>query len=43
MQLLDKVSPSQWAAIGVLENFLTYLMNLYYKIKEDRCKAAGGE
>ncbi|EFH7123784.1 hypothetical protein EEK96_13710 [Escherichia coli] len=43
MQLLDKVSPSQWAAIGVLESFLTYLMSLYYKFKEDRCKAARGE
>lgn len=46
-QVLDKVSPSQWAAIGVLGSllfgFLTYLTNLYFKIKEDRHKAARGE
>ncbi|MFS8059873.1 class II holin family protein [Klebsiella michiganensis] len=42
-QLLDKVSPSQWAAIGVLASIvfglLTYLTNLYFKIKDDRRKA----
>ena len=47
LQLLDKVSPSQWAAIGVLGSLgfglLTYLTNLYFKIKEDRRKAARGE
>ncbi|MBK0004362.1 class II holin family protein [Erwinia sp. S38] len=46
LQLLDQVSPSQWAAIGVLGSlafgFLTYLTNLYFKIKEDRRKAARG-
>lgn len=40
LQLLDKVTPSQWAAIGVLGSLvfglLTYLTNLYFKIKEDR-------
>ncbi|MGK3186198.1 class II holin family protein [Enterobacter soli] len=44
LQLLDKVSPSQWAAIGVLASILfgllTYLTNLYFKIKEDRRKEA---
>ncbi|HIG9580629.1 TPA: class II holin family protein [Escherichia coli] len=43
-QLLDKVSPSQWAALGVLASILlgllTYLTNLYFKIKEDRRKGA---
>lgn len=43
LQLLDKVSPSQWAAIGVLASIvfglLTYLTNLYFKIKDDRRKA----
>ncbi|WP_129709307.1 class II holin family protein [Escherichia coli] len=47
LQWLDQVSPSQWAAIGVLGSlalgFLTYLTNLYFKIKEDRRKAARGE
>ena len=44
LQLLDRVSPSQWAAIGVLGSLLlTYLTNLYFKIKEDRRKAARGE
>ncbi|HBQ0446951.1 MULTISPECIES: class II holin family protein [Klebsiella pneumoniae complex] len=46
-QLLDKVSPSQWAAIGVIGSLifglLTYLTNLYFKIKEDRRKTARGE
>ncbi|MDU6924006.1 class II holin family protein [Franconibacter helveticus] len=44
LQLLDKVSPSQWTAIGVIGSLvfglLTYLTNLYFKIKEDRRKAA---
>ncbi|WP_435955044.1 class II holin family protein [Dryocola sp. BD626] len=44
LQLLDKVSPSQWAAIGVLVSIflglVTYLTNLYFKIKEDRRKDA---
>ncbi|MWN83331.1 class II holin family protein, partial [Escherichia coli] len=47
LQLIDRVSPSQWAAIGVLGSLslglLTYLTNLYFKIKEDRRKAARGE
>ena len=47
LQLLDKVSPSQWAAICVLGSLvfglLTYLTNLFFKIKEDRRKAARGE
>ena len=42
LQLLDRVSPSQWAAIGVLGSLLfgllTYLTNLYFKIREDRRK-----
>ncbi|MDU7098208.1 MAG: class II holin family protein [Enterobacter sp.] len=44
LQLLDKVSPSQWAAIGLLGSIMlgliTYLTNLYFKIKEDRRKEA---
>lgn len=44
LKLLDKVSPSQWAAIGVIASILfgllTYLTNLYFKIKEDRRKEA---
>ncbi|WP_435052201.1 class II holin family protein [Escherichia coli] len=44
---LDKVSPSQWVAIGVLGSLLfgllTYLTNLYFKIREDRRKVARGE
>lgn len=40
LQVLDKVTPSQWAAIGVLASIgfglLTYLTNLYFKIKENR-------
>ncbi|HFT4771369.1 TPA: class II holin family protein [Escherichia coli] len=44
LQLLDRVSPSQWAAIGVLGSLLFGLLtNLYFKIKEDRRKAARGE
>ncbi|EIW8641634.1 class II holin family protein [Klebsiella pneumoniae] len=43
LKLLDKVSPSQWAAIGVLASIvfglLTYFTNLYFKIKHDRRKA----
>lgn len=43
LQLLDKVSPSQWAAISVLASivfgFLTYFTNLYFKIKDDWRKA----
>ncbi|CSO53810.1 lysis protein S [Shigella sonnei] len=35
LQWLDQVSPSQWAAIGVLGSLLlgllTYLTNLYFK------------
>lgn len=42
--LLVKVSPSQWAAIGfiasILFGLLTYLTNLYFKIKEGRRKKA---
>ena len=42
LQLLDKLSPSQWAAIGVLASILfgllKYLTNLYFKIKDDRRK-----
>ncbi|ENJ4228403.1 class II holin family protein, partial [Enterobacter hormaechei] len=45
--LLDKVSPSQWAAIGVLGSLmfglLTWLTSLYFQIKADRRKAARGE
>ncbi len=37
LQLLDKVSPSQWVAIGVLGSLLfgllTYLTNLYFKLE----------
>ncbi|EPD6039468.1 phage holin, partial [Escherichia coli] len=44
---LDNVTPSHWTAIGVLGSLflglLTYLTNLYFKIKEDRRKAARGE
>ncbi len=47
LQLQDRVSPSLWAAIGVLGSLLfgllTYLTNLYFKIREDRRKAARGE
>ncbi|EJG7546132.1 TPA: class II holin family protein, partial [Escherichia coli] len=46
-QILDNVTPSQWTAIGVLGSLffglLTYLTNLYFKIREDRRKAARGE
>ncbi|EFZ7921062.1 holin [Shigella flexneri] len=47
LQWLDQVRPSQWAAIGVLGSLLlgllTYLTNLYFKIREDKRKAARGE
>ncbi|EFH7157181.1 class II holin family protein [Escherichia coli] len=47
LQWLDQVSPTQWAAIGVLGSlalgFLTYLTNLYFKIREDRCKSSQGK
>ncbi|MBM7346073.1 class II holin family protein [Pantoea coffeiphila] len=47
LQLLDQVTPSQWAAIGVLGSlafgFMTYLTSLYFQIKADRRKAARGE
>lgn len=43
LQLLDKVSPSQWAAIGVIGSLLlgllTYLTNLYFKVKDRRKEA----
>ena len=45
--LLNAFSPDQWNAIGVLTGIsvalLTYLTNLYFKIKEDRRKALRGE
>ena len=45
LQLLDKVSPSQWVAIGVLGSLLfgllTYLTNLYFKIREDPVRRRG--
>ena len=45
--LLDGYTPEQWAAIGVMGSLmfglLTFLANLYFKIKEDRRKAARGE
>lgn len=44
---IDKVSPSQWTAIGVLGSLalglLTWATSLYFKIREDRRKAARGE
>ena len=47
LQILDNVTPSHWTAIGVLGSLflglLTYLTNLYFKIREDRRKAARGE
>lgn len=46
-KLLDGYTPEQWAAIGVLGSLmfalLTFLTNLYFKIKEDRRKAARDE
>ncbi|WP_119963808.1 class II holin family protein [Candidatus Fukatsuia symbiotica] len=45
--LLNSYSPEQWNAIGVLAGVslavLTYLTNLYFKIKEDRHKSATGK
>ncbi|MES4611402.1 class II holin family protein [Ewingella sp. CoE-038-23] len=47
--LLNTFSPDQWNAIGVLAGIsvavLTYMTNLYFKIKEDRrrARALGGE
>ncbi|QZN94051.1 class II holin family protein [Symbiopectobacterium purcellii] len=47
LQLLDRVSSTQWAAIGVLGSlafgFLTYFTNLYFKIRESRRTEARGE
>ncbi len=47
LQLLDAVSPNQWTAIGVvgslLFGLLTFLTNLYFKVKEDRRNEARGE
>ncbi|MHA7847235.1 class II holin family protein [Serratia sp. D1N4] len=41
-QFLDRFSPEQWAAIGVIGGlffaFLTWLMNLYFKLREDQRK-----
>ncbi len=46
-QLLDGYSPDQWAAIGVLGSLvfaaLTFLTNIYFKVREDRRKAGRGE
>lgn len=46
-RLLDGYTPEQWAAIGVIGSLffglLTFLTNLYFKVKEDRRKAARGE
>nr|WP_244579033.1 phage holin [Escherichia coli] len=46
-RLISLALTSQWAAIGVLGSLvfglLTYLTNLYFKIKEDKRKAARGE
>lgn len=46
-QLLNGYSPEQWAAIGVIGSlafgFLTFLTNLYFKIREDRRRAAREE
>ena len=44
--LLNAFSPDQWNAIGVLAGIsvalLTYLTNLYFKIKEDRRESTQG-
>jgi len=44
--LLNTFSPEQWNALGVIVGIsiavLTYLTNLYFKIKEDRRKAKAG-
>ncbi|EMA2752315.1 TPA: class II holin family protein [Escherichia coli] len=41
-QILDNVTPSQWTALGVLGSLvfclLTYITDLYFKIKEYRRK-----
>jgi len=46
-RLLNGYSPEQWAAIGVLGSLafagLTFLTNIYFKVREDRRKAARGE
>ncbi|MCW2484829.1 class II holin family protein [Candidatus Symbiopectobacterium sp. NZEC127] len=46
-QLLNGYTPEQWAAIGVLGSLafaaLTFLTNLYFKVKEDRRKEARGK
>ncbi|AWK14716.1 class II holin family protein [Candidatus Fukatsuia symbiotica] len=45
--LLNSYSPEQWIAIGVLAGVslavLTYLTNLYFKIKEDKRKSRTGK
>ena len=45
--LLDGYTPEQWAAIGVIGSllfgFLTFLTNLYFKVKDDRRREARGE
>lgn len=45
--LLDSFTHDEWAAIGILGGLffgaLTYLTNLYFKIREDKRKAARGE
>lgn len=45
--LLNTFSPDQWNAIGVLAGIsvaiLTYMTNLYFKIKENRRKELRGE
>lgn len=42
LQWMDKISPNQWAAIGVLGSLLfgllTWLTNVYFKRKEDKRK-----
>lgn len=45
--ILDSFTHDEWAAIGILGGLffgaLTYLTNLYFKIREDKRKAARGE
>ncbi|OSK25426.1 lysis protein S-like protein [Escherichia coli M056] len=40
LQLIDRVSPSEWTAIGVLGSLvfglLTFLTSLWFRIREDR-------
>lgn len=47
LQWMDNVSPSQWAAIGVLGSLffglVTCLVNLYFKVREFRRNAARSE